>query len=440
MAKVLRKISHMFSGTQTLQLTQEFTQYFELFENSNQNYFLTGNAGTGKSTLIQYFREQTKKKVVVLAPTGLAAINIQGQTIHSFFKFPPRFLTQQIVERIDKYNRIYKSVDTILLDEASMIRADLLDGIDWFMRRFGRDRAFPFGGAQVILVGDLFQLPPIVTNQDREVIDHFYETPYFFSANAFRNGDFKTIELTEIFRQKDPRFIRTLNTIRKGYVDMEVLEPINQQKRSTDTVNARNTSVTLTTTNYIANQINDQELSKLPLPEFSYNSAVIGSFPVKEENLPVPTNLVLRKNARIMFVKNGTRWVNGSLGVVETLSKDEIKVRLDSNGEVVSVPKEKWEYIHYELDEADDSLEQKALGELHQYPLRLAWAITIHKSQGMTFDRVNIDYSRSPFAHGQTYVALSRCRTLEGITLSKHIYPNDVIVDPRVPEFLSRVL
>lgn len=437
---LLKKLHELFTGKNNFILTDEFKQTLEMIQTTSQNIFITGKAGTGKSTLIELIRNHVKKKIIVLAPTGLSAINVRGQTIHSFFHLPPRMITRESIRRI--YNdRIFRDIDTVIIDEISMVRADLIDGIDQFLRIHGKDKHLPFGGIQMVFVGDVFQLPPVLRHEESSVFYQLYESPYFFSADAFNSREFISIELTHIFRQKDAEFINLLNQLRTGNINVQILEPINQ--RLTEKSLQRNKFITLTATNLVANSINESELNKINHPLFTYTAGVEGDFPTANTTLPVELELKLKKGARVMFVKNdkGRMWVNGTLGTVHSLSDEKIEMKIEENGrnEIVSVPKERWENIKYELDSDTNELKQSILGVLTQYPLRLAWAITIHKSQGMTFDRVNIDFSASPFAHGQTYVALSRCRTIDGIILSKKIYPNDVIVDERILEFSKRI-
>ncbi len=439
----IKKIKDLVTGNEeSFELSQEFSDCIDSMENSNLNIFITGKAGTGKSTLIEYFRNTTKKKTVVLAPTGLAAINVKGQTIHSFFHLPPRFLDPH--SQFRSYNsRVYKDLDAVIIDEISMVRADLFDALDRFLRVNGKDRNLPFGGIQMIVVGDLYQLPPIVAREEMHVFSQFFESPYFFSANAFSDSGFAVIELTHIYRQKDEQYISLLNKIRVGQVDMNDMSLINDRVVVKDYEKVRREFITLATTNSVVAGINDSELNKIEGPLFTYNAIVKGNFPTEERTLPVEMELRLKKGARVIFIKNdkGRRWVNGTSGFVESLDKDSIKVRLDEPGfhEIVTVPLEEWENIKYEYDEEEQSVVPVVLGTLKQYPLKLAWAITIHKSQGMTFNKANIDFSKSPFTHGQTYVALSRCRTLEGMVVTKKIYPNDVMVDPRIIEFSKKI-
>ena len=419
-------------------LSEEFRSVLSLFENSNNNFFLTGNAGTGKTTLLKRFRQQTSKKVVLLAPTGIAALNIKGQTIHSFFHFPPRIITPQVISTIHTNNRIYKTVDTIIIDEVSMVRADLFEGIDIFMRRHGRDSNRLFGGTQIILAGDPYQLPPVVNSEEEPIISKFYKTPYFFSTKTYNHSSFQLLELMEIHRQHDEKFIKLLNLIRHGKVNTQDLKPINDKLIESSYAHSKTKGVTLSTTNNVANTINRTQLLKLPGPEYEFQAKIIGKFP-EEKNTIVPRKLLLRKGARVMTLKNTGKFKNGDTGTVTKLDKRNIFIKLDSGGEKFVLSREKWENIHYRIDPDSNSIKVEVIGELRQFPLRLAWAITIHKSQGMTFDRVNIDYSRSPFVGGQTYVALSRCRSLEGLTITKQLYPNDVFVDNRIIDYMDNL-
>ncbi len=439
----IKKIKNLITGSETVfEMNQEFTDCVRSMEETNLNLFITGKAGTGKSTLIEYFRNTTKKKIVVLAPTGLAAINVKGQTIHSFFHLAPRFADPFTVPRRSN-SRIYKDLDTVIIDEISMVRADTFDAVDRFLRLNGKDRNLPFGGVQVIVVGDLYQLPPIVSREETHIFSQFFESPYFFSSKVFSEAEFSVIELSHIFRQKDEKYIELLNKIRVGEVSMSDLELVNSRIVTHDYEKVRREFITLATTNSVVAGINDSELNKIDAPLFTYQAVVEDDFPTEDRTLPVELELKLKKGARVIFVKNdkARRWVNGTSGVVDALDKDGIKVKLDEEGfhDVVTVPIEEWENIKYEYDDQKQEVIPVVLGRLKQYPLKLAWAITIHKSQGMTFNKANIDFSRSPFTHGQTYVALSRCRTLGGMVVTKKIYPNDVMVDPRIIEFSKKI-
>lgn len=432
---LVRFVQELLGFRKRITLTAEHKKCLRLLEKTNKNIFLTGKAGTGKSTLIDYFRSTTKKKVVVLAPTGLAALNIRGQTVSSFFKFPPRILEKGMIHGVAN-SRLYRSVDCIVIDEASMLRADVLDAIDRFLRINGRDRNSPFGGIQIVLVGDMYQLPPVVTPQERYVYERMYETPYFFSAASWRSGEFTNIELMMVFRQKEMEFIEILNKIRLGDVSVPTLEHINRRV----TTSIPGNYVVLCTTNKAVDGINQMKLANIEKPQFTYTATIEGNFPTQDRYLPVDPELKLKVGARVLFVKNdkGGRWVNGTMGTVHRLDTDTVIVKPDGSRDVVQVHPEAWENIRYSVNESGDIV-ANVLGRLWHYPLKLAWSITIHKSQGMSFDRICIDFSRAPFAHGQTYVALSRARTLEGIILTRKIWPNDVLIDDRIIRFYSQI-
>lgn len=335
-----------------------------------------------------------------------------------------------------KNNRIYKGIDTIIIDEISMVRADLLDGVDKFLRLNGRDQNMPFGGTQVVFVGDLFQLPPVLTLEEANIYNQLYDSPYFFSANSFRYDDFSHFELNTIFRQKEVAFIEFLNKVRNGNISISELDLINQRvipKFSSDRY------IVLTTTNQTAKILNQTKLDAIKSKEFVYKAQKEGDFPTEERSLPMELELKLKKGARVLFVKNdqGGQWVNGTMGTVQKLDQNNIEVKIDDAKETVNVGIEEWDNIEYQ--EKDGELKEVVIGKLFQYPLKLAWAITIHKSQGMSFDKVCLNFSHSPFAHGQTYVALSRCRSLEGLILTRKLYPNDILIDERIINFHQRL-
>jgi ATP-dependent exoDNAse (exonuclease V) alpha subunit len=333
--------------------------------------------------------------------------------------------------------RVFKAIDMIIIDEVSMVRADMLDAIDQFLRKHGRDEFQAFGGCQMVLVGDLYQLPPVVTGSEKEIIYERYETPYFFSSSVFKLNKFKIIEFSQIFRQKDEEFIRFLNLVRTGEATSEDMRNLN--KNVTDKLN--DNYITLTTTNSIANAINEKHLNEMDSKLFVFPAKIEGNFPTEGKSLPIDLELKLKKGARVMFVRNdkSKRWLNGTLGTVKDLDEGMIKIKRDKSdgGKVVEVEKDEWENIKYTYDPISHMVEEIVLGKLIQYPVRLAWAVTIHKSQGMTFDHINLDFSRSPFAHGQTYVALSRSRSMNGISLTQEIWPNDVIVDEEIKKNLE---
>ncbi|MBT4989996.1 MAG: AAA family ATPase [Rickettsiales bacterium] len=420
-----------------IEITDEFEDVFNILENTNQHVFLSGKAGTGKSTFLEYFRKNTEKNVVVVAPTGVAAINVSGQTIHSFFKFKPWFVEPGTLPKMRSDQlKIYRAIDILIIDEISMVRADLFDQIELFMRRYGRVRGSAFGGCQICIIGDMYQLPPIVTNEDAKFFYDYYETPYFFSSKAYQTeaGQFVNITLTKIFRQSEGEFINILNKIRDGQLDYDDLSWFNQKCAIRD-INKEIHPIILTATNYLADRTNQARLRDLPGEVYSYKGKAKGSFEKDKKRLPVSLDLELKVGAQVMFLRNDTdkRWVNGTIGVVSKLTAKVIYVMIDDTE--VKLEKEKWESIRYEFDEKKDKLVEDIVGSYEQYPLQLAWAVTIHKSQGQTFDNVIIDLGSGAFAFGQTYVALSRCRHLDGIHLKVPMKLTDIKVDERVVDF-----
>lgn len=425
-----------------LEITSEFEQTLKLIEEGH-SLFLTGKAGTGKSTLIQHFKKNTKRKVAFLAPTGLAAVNIGGQTIHSFFGFPGRLLDKNEIKK-KRNRRVYQELDTIVIDEASMVRADMLDNIDHFLRINGSNHNEPFGGIQMVLVGDLNQLPPVVTESAKPILAMWgYENPFFFEADAWKESYPTIIQLTEVFRQSDEPFLSLLNKIRNREAERDDFTFLNNQHKPIPEDFQAKPYITLSSTNAIAERLNRQRLDELWTSEYVYMAEVSGSF--GEKAFPADMKLHLKVGAQVLFCKNDTeegRWVNGTIGKVVELSTQGIKVSIKNVIEETEVEHwvkpDKWEVYNYDFNAGKNKVEAKSVGSFTQFPLRLAWAITIHKSQGMTFDQVVIDMGRGAFAPGQTYVALSRCRTLAGIILKKPITYKDVMVDENVLEFSAR--
>jgi ATP-dependent exoDNAse (exonuclease V) alpha subunit len=417
-----------------IEINDDFKYVLEELENTKKSFFITGRAGTGKSTLLRMFRDRTKKKLVTLAPTGIAALNVDGQTIHSFFKFPPKTINQSSIKP-RRNKRLYKKIDVIIIDEISMVRADMMDNIDYFLR-LNRDNMQPFGGVQMIFFGDLFQLPPVITRQEQEIFKQLgYLSQYFFDANVFEDNEFETIELHKVYRQEQRHFIRLLDNVRMNQIDFDDLETLNE-RCVTDMI-ADDYYITLATTNNIVNQLNEKKLKRLPSPEVVFSGSTTGSF--GERTFPTDQLLRLKEGAQVMFVKNDAqrRFVNGTIGKITRLTSNEIIVTAPNHkGELrqINVERTEWEIIRYELNEKGE-ISSKTVGEFKQYPLRLAWAVTIHKSQGKTFDKVIINLGRGAFESGQTYVALSRCTTLEGIILKQPIRPRDIINDERVIDF-----
>ncbi len=422
-----------------IEINDRFKEAMELMDKTSENIFITGKAGTGKSTLLSFFIEQTEKDLAVLAPTGVAAINVNGETIHSFFKFMPGINLNEAMKKgkQQRKNALYKNLKTIIIDEVSMVRADLMDCINGFLQA-ARGNNQPFGGVQMIFIGDLYQLPPVLTSQEKPHFEKLYESPWFFHSQIFQSEDFsiKLVELEKIYRQKDADFIDLLNAIRTNTVDSHHIKAVNSRL---DTTTTRD-EITLTSTNESANEINDLHLGRLKSKLHSFASEIDGSFEMKQ--LPTEQILNLKIGAQVMFVNNDSlgRWVNGTIGQITGFdnSPEEEKVLVKiSEGPVVDVSSHTWDRYKYYFDAGSRSLDQEKVGSFTQIPLRLAWAITIHKSQGKTFDRVKIDLGRGSFASGQTYVALSRCRTFEGITLQKPIKPSDIRLDWRVQKFLT---
>jgi ATP-dependent exoDNAse (exonuclease V) alpha subunit len=409
----------------------------DLMENTSQNLFITGKAGTGKSTLLTYFRLYTKKKVVVLAPTGVAAINVQGQTIHSFFKFKHSVTLGSIRKLKENKTKksIYKQIDMVVIDEISMVRADLLDCVDKFLRLNGKNPSLPFGGVQMIFIGDLYQLPPVVTSQEKDVFHTQYKSPYFFSAHFFENYEMTFIELDKIFRQKDDRFIHLLNAIRNETMTEADMALLNQRVQP----NFQSEDyVCLTPKNSTADEINAAQLDALKGKSFTTEAHIEGTF--GKEYYPTRQTLIFKVGARIMMVNNDTdgSWVNGTMGKILGIEKGEkgnvILVRLEDGAEVEVRP-HKWEINRFFLE--SETIQTEVIGSFTQYPLTLAWALTIHKSQGKTFKKVVLDIGSGAFMSGQVYVALSRCTSLEGLVLKKPIYPRHIWSDEEVVTFIK---
>ncbi|HTJ50372.1 MAG TPA: AAA family ATPase [Cyclobacteriaceae bacterium] len=422
-------------------LDDDLAMAYNAMEFGSNTLFLTGRAGTGKSTLLNYFRKTTAKKYVVLAPTGLAALQVGGSTIHSFFGFPLRTLIKNDPE-IRAWSkghprlRILRAMDTLIIDEVSMVRVDVMDAIDQSLRiNMGID--LPFGGKQLIFIGDVFQLSPVVTNQDyHHETSTDYASQYFFSADVFIGNKPHVIELKTIYRQKDEDFIYLLNRIRMGHATEDDLNEINK-RYTTESFGDDEMAIVLTSVNAAADSVNMQKLLMLRTESFSFKSIVEGTF--HERLFPVSSTMNLKVGAQVMMVKNDLegRWVNGSIGKIYELSAREIKVQF-ATGDIYRVEPVVWENKTYKWDSETSSISFEVLGTYTQYPIKLAWAITIHKSQGLTFEKVAIDLGRGAFAHGQLYVALSRCKTLGGIRLKTRINHKDMIVDEAVGYFASR--
>ncbi len=418
-----------------VELTAEWRAVIDRLEKDRQSLFLTGQAGTGKSTFLQHFRKQTKKRLVVLSPTGLAAVNIQGETIHSFFRFSPNITTKEAKQKGHGCDDpdVYVEVDILVIDEISMVRADLLDCVDQFLRAVTRS-PLPFGGKQMLFIGDLFQLPPILTDEEKPYFLIQYRSPYFFDAHCLAEMNLPVFELTQVFRQKDPVFLDVLNAVRRNECSATQLARLNG-RLDMGCIDRQPHAIVLTTTNKMAESINLANLSRIKNPEHRFQAKLQGQF--NPNSAPTYVELVLKKDAQVMFVNNDRdkRWVNGSMGVIIEIRIAEIDIRLADSEEIVTIQPYAWEVFKTVWNEEEKELEKKVLGSFTQFPIKLAWSITIHKSQGQTFDKAIIHLGSGSFCHGQTYVALSRCRSLEGLQLRRSIRPSDIILDPCVVEF-----
>jgi ATP-dependent DNA helicase PIF1 len=428
------------NGKRPLELNNDFRYALDLAEKEGKNMFITGKAGTGKSTLLQLFRNTTKKNAVVVAPTGIAALNVKGQTIHSFFKFPAKPIARHEIKKL-RSRRVFQKMDVLIIDEISMVRADLLDNIDYFLRK-NRENPEPFGGVQVIFFGDLFQLPPVVSSEaERQLFQSFYDSPYFFSAKVFEdNFEMSMMELGKVYRQDNRYFLRLLDTVRLNRTDFDDLEDLNE--RYLPDFKPEDFYITLSARNYTVDNINRRRIDGIPLPAQTYPAKITGDFPANR--YPTEANLNLKLDAQVMFIKNDPekKFVNGTIGKVVKLEDNSITVMVEEGGDnprYIEVGQMEWEVLKYDINpENPDKIDTETLGTFTQYPLKLAWAITIHKSQGKTFDKVIIDMGKGAFEFGQTYVALSRCRTLEGIVLKQPIKPSDIKTDERIVEFYER--
>lgn len=425
---------------QSIELNELFVRALDEMENSQKNVFVTGKAGTGKSTLLDYFRKTTKKKIAVLAPTGVAAVNILGQTIHSFFGFRPD-ITLQKIKRVNRAG-LYRALDAVVIDEISMVRADLLDCVDKFLRLNGKNQERPFGGIQMIFFGDLYQLPPVVTGKEKEIFKTHYKSQYFFDAKAFENFRMDFIELEKIYRQKDEKFIELLNSIRNNSATEKELALLNRRVDAAFETKPGEFYIQLATLNEMANKKNEVELAKLKTRLFAYKGGIKGNFDL--QYLPCEIELKLKVGSQIMLLNNDSqgRWINGSVGKIVDIEKSgtgnpAIIVEL-RNGQKAEVEPYTWKIFQLEYNQNAKALESRTIGSFTQYPLKLAWAVTIHKSQGKTFDKVIIDIGKGTFAHGQMYVALSRCTSLDGIVLKKPIEKKHILMDWRIVKFLTQ--
>lgn len=426
----------------------EFQKAWELLQYTSQSVFLTGKAGTGKSTFLRYITAHTRKPYVVLAPTGIAAVNAGGQTLHSFFRIPfkpitpedPDFARDRLRQRM-KYPasliKLIRNLELIIIDEISMVRADIIDFIDKLLRFYTRNERQPFGGKQLLLVGDIFQLEPVVTGDMRDILRPYYRNFYFFSARAFADIKIVPIELRKVYRQNDPDFISLLDRIRAGISTPTDLAKLNSRVAPTPLLpqkSKKDFTMTLATRRDMVDHINEDHLKAIKKPMVTFIGKIKGEFP--ENSLPTDLELSLKEGAQVVFIKNDPdhRWVNGTVGRVSALASDMLDVTLES-GETHRLKQEIWSNIKYTFNPATKEIVEEELGSFTQYPVKLAWALTVHKSQGLTFNSAIIDLGHGAFAGGQTYVALSRCRSFEGMTLASTIADRDIFVNPTITQF-----
>ena len=429
----------------------EFQNVLKLVQYTRQSVFLTGKAGTGKSTFLKYICQTTKKKHIVLAPTGIAAINAGGSTLHSFFKLPfhpllpddPNFsLSGNKLQKTLRYSadhrKLIKNIELVIIDEVSMVRADIIDFIDKILRYYSQNMREPFGGKQLLLVGDIYQLEPVIKSDEREIINRFYPNPYFFSAHVFREMELVSIELKKVYRQSDPVFISILDHIRTNTAKAADLQLLNTRYNLPEPKQTKEMFITLATRRDTVDYINERKLVELPGESITLYGEIHGEFP--ESSLPTLMELTIKIGAQIIFIKNDPekQWVNGTIGTVSGMDSDGILYVTTEEGKEVDVHAESWSNLRYHYNEKEKKIEEEVLGTFTQYPIRLAWAITIHKSQGLTFQNVVIDFTGGTFAGGQAYVALSRCTSLDGIRLKKEITRGDIFIRPEILSFAKR--
>ena len=437
----------MFAGVERKWKDMEKDEIFEMAERyvkaTGRSVFLTGKAGTGKTTFLKYVTQTTSKRFVVLAPTGVAAINAGGSTIHSFFQLPLCPYLPDVKELVTEYQmperyrslrkeriRIIRTLDLLIIDEISMVRADLLDAVDMTLRRYRRNDK-PFGGVQLLMIGDAQQLSPVVKESERQYMSQVYPSPYFFHSKALQKLSYVTIELQKVHRQKDAEFLDILNSIRRNRISHEMLDRLNSRVRAYENDDE---VIRLTTHNAQADEVNERKLAELPGEPVTFGAEIEGDFP--ENIYPADEILSLKKGAQVMFIRNDSEagFYNGKIGWVTDITAQGTVSVTDADGLVINVAPAEWPNLQYALDESTGEIRQSVVGTFKQLPLRIAWAITIHKSQGLTFDKVIID-AGAAFAFGQVYVALSRCRTLEGISLDTPIRQSAIYSDMHVAEF-----
>ena len=428
-----------------MEMNEQAQLAWNIIETTNTNLFLTGKAGTGKTTFLRRLRTESSKRIIVVAPTGIAAINAEGVTIHSFFQlsFAPfipdaQYKTKEQQYRFSKQKiRVIQSIDTLVIDEISMVRADLLDAVDSVLRRF-RKNQLPFGGVQMVMIGDLGQLAPVAKDDEWQMLSRYYATPYFFSSLALQRTRYAIVELKTVYRQKDSRFLDILNKVRDNRADASVLDALNSRYIPDFHPKVEEGYIRLVTHNFQAQQENDRQLALLPGQAYTYEADITGKYP--EMLFPTEQRLTLKKDAQVMFIKNDSSaekaYYNGMIGTITEINQKNFFVRAKDTGTLIKVEPEQWDNTRYVINERTNEITEEVDGTFMQFPVKPAWAITVHKSQGLTFDRAIIDVQRA-FTHGQTYVALSRCRTLEGLVLSAPLPMSAIIRDGAVDKYVS---
>lgn len=413
-------------------LSPEQQALFEIMEKSRQHLFITGRAGTGKSVLLRHFRSNTEKRSVVVAPTGIAALNVRGQTIHSMFRLAPQFYQKGTLAKNSRACSLLKRIETLIIDEISMVRADLLDAVDERLREAHRND-IPFGGIQVIMFGDLYQLPPVVEENLLPYFERTYGGVHFFNASAWGQTEFKIYELSQIFRQKDPVFKDILNVVRDGTVTDAQVEQLNER---CDVPIPTEGTLTLATTNSLVTNINQRRLDQLEGKAYEYKATITGE--MKKSTFPTEETIYLKVGAQVVLLQNDKdkRWVNGTIATISSLKDGSITVHV--NGIDYELDQKTWEEIRYEYDPDSHKVKEEVVSSFTQYPIRLAWAMTIHKSQGQTYESVALDLTANTFAPGQLYVALSRCTSLEGLYLKLPVKRSHVLVEAKVKDFMTK--
>ena len=428
----LRKRTTNGDGSDEIEVIPEYLEVKEAMRRSVKLIFVTGGAGTGKSTFIRWLDSEFRGKTLLCAPTGIAAITIAGKTIHSLCRFPPSWIVETDIKMHPK--SLASHAEILIIDEISMVNANVLDALDKFFK-LNRRSDKPFGGIAVVMVGDLFQLPPIVTKTTRHLFDSIYESPKFFSARAITNSEFYSVELKKAFRQVDQNFVDLLQNVREGNDIPKTLETLNSGCKVM--VNPEPGTIALSPRHVDVDRINNERLAGLPGKAVTFTGTTTGQF--NEKQLPVPKYVELKVGAQVVLAKNSKKYVNGDIGIVGKIFRDRIEVMLTRRQEIVEVPIATWEQFDYRFNTDSKEIERVVVGTFVQLPVILAWAMTIHKSQGLTLERVHIDLGAGSFETGQTYVALSRCRSMATLSLAKPLKAEDIRVDPKAKAFYAEI-